>query len=69
MRTGDDEEEVIKEQKEEMTEEEIRIEEVIEVIRVLKRGKPEGHGNIPAEMLQNMGKNGLSLLTVLFNKI
>ena len=36
---------------------------------MLKRGKAAGHDNITAEMLQNMGENGLEMLTELFNKI
>ena len=49
--TGDEEEDDIKEQKEEMRDEGIRIEEVIEAIHMLKRGKAAGHDNITAEML------------------
>ena len=63
--TGDDEEEDIKEQKEEMRDEGIRIEEVIETIHMLKRGKAAGHDNITADMLQ---ENGLEMLAELFNK-
>ena len=48
---GDEEEDDIKEQKEEMRDEGIRIEEVIEAIHMLKRGKAAGHDNITAEML------------------
>ena len=56
---GDEEDDDIKEQKEEMRDEGIRIEEVIEAMHMLKRGKAAGHDNIIAEMLQNMGENGL----------
>ena len=66
---GDDEEEDIKEQKEKMGDEGTRIEEVIEAIYMLKRGKAAGNDNITAETLQNMGENGLEMLTELFNKI
>ena len=65
----DDDEEDIKEQKEETRNEGITIEEVIESIHMLKRGKVAEHDNITAEMLQNMGENGLEMLTELFNKI
>jgi len=51
----DDDEDDIKERKEEITDEGIRIEEVIEAIYMLKRGKAE-HDNITTEMLQKMGK-------------
>ena len=51
---GDDEEKDIGEQKEEMCDEGIRIEEVIEAIHMLKREKAAGQDNITAEMLQNM---------------
>ena len=64
---GDEEEEDIKEQKEEMKDEGIRIEEVIEAIQMLKGGKATGHDDITAEMLQNMGER--DMLTGLFNKI
>ena len=67
--TGDDEEAGIKEQKEEMRGEGMRIEEVIETVRMLKRGEAAEHDNITAEMLQNMGENGFEMLTELFNKI
>ena len=60
---GDDEEEDVEEQKEEMWDEGIRIEEV------LKRGTAAGHDDITAEMLQNMGENGLEMSTQLFDKI
>ena len=60
---GDVEEDDIKEQKEEMRDEGIRIEEVIEAIHMLKTGKAAGYDNITAEMLQNMGENGLEMLT------
>ena len=66
---GDDEEEDIMEQKEEMRGKGTRIKEVIDAIHLLKRGKVVGHDNITAEMLQNMGQNGLEMLTELFNKI
>ena len=63
---GNGKEEDIKEQTEEMRDEGIRIEEVIEAIHVLKRGKATGQDNITAEMLQNMGENGLEMLTEQF---
>jgi len=67
--TGNDEEEDIKEHKEEMRDEGIRIEEVIEGIHILKSGKAAGYENITAKMLQNTGENELEMLTELFNKI
>ena len=45
-RRMEDDEEDIKEQKEEMRDKGIRIEEVIEAIHMLKRGKAAGHYNI-----------------------
>ena len=55
--TGDDEEEDIEEQKEEMKDGGIRTEEVIDAIRVLKSEKAAGHDKITEEVLQNMGEN------------
>ena len=66
---GDDEEDDIKEQEEEMRDEGIRIEEVVEAIHMLKSGKAAGLDSITAEELQNVGTNGLEMLTELFNKI
>ena len=68
-RWGDDDKEDIEEQKEEMGDEGIKIEEFIEAKHVLKRRKSVGHDNITAEMLQIMEENGLEMLTELFNKI
>ena len=55
--TRDDEEEDIKEHKEEMRNEGLRIEEDIEATRMLKMEKAEGHDNVIAEMLRNMREN------------
>ena len=52
-----------------MRDKETRIEEVIEAIYMLKRGKEVGHDDITVEMLQNMGENALEMLTGLINKI
>ena len=38
-------------------------------IHMLKGGKAAGHDNITAEMLRNMGENGLEMLTELVDKI
>ena len=48
---------------------EIKVEEVKDSIRLLKRGKTAGHDGITAEMLKNMGRNGVDMLTKLFNRI
>ena len=66
---GNDEEQDIKEQKEEMRDKGTRIEEVIEAIHMLKRGKAAGHDYIAVEMVQNMGENVFEMLSELFNKI
>ena len=52
-----------------MRDEGIIIEEVTEAIHMSKRGIAAGRDNITAEMFQNMGENGLEILTGLFNKI
>ena len=48
---GNDEEEDIKEQKEETRDEGIRIEEVIKAIQTMKREEAAGHDNITAKTL------------------
>lgn len=47
----------------------IETEEVVEAIKTLKRGKAAGHDNITAEMIKNMGENGIEVMEELFNKI
>ena len=47
---------------------EIKMNEVQDAIRMLKRGKAAGHDEITPEMLKNLGRNGVELLTSLFNK-
>lgn len=46
----------------------IRIEEVITAVNYLKKGKAAGHDKINAEMLKNLGRRGIELLTKIFNK-
>lgn len=64
-----EEEENIQEQKEEMRDEAIIIEEVIEAVQMLKIGKVAEQDLITVEMLQNMGENRFEMLTELYNKI
>ena len=66
---GDEEEENIQEQKEEIKNEGIIIEEVTECVPMLKRGKTTGHDNTRAEMLQNIGENEFEMSTELYNKM
>ena len=49
--------------------EEIKVEEVQEAVRWLKRGKAAGHDGITPEMLKGLGKVGIDMLTELFNRI
>lgn len=46
---------------------EIKEEEVLESIKMLKRGKAAGNDEVTAEMLQNLGRNGIEVMTYLFN--
>lgn len=46
---------------------EITVEEVMEAMRRLKRGKTAGHDGITTEMVKNLDRNGVELLTQLFN--
>ena len=55
--TGDDRKEDTRKQKEEMRDEAIINEEVIDAVAMLKSAEVSGHGNIIAEMLQNIGEN------------
>lgn len=47
----------------------IEMEEVIEAIQWLKRGKAAGHDSLTSEMIKNMQENGMEVLTRLFNRI
>lgn len=46
----------------------IKIPEVINAIKIAKRGKSAGHDKINAEMLKLLGEHGIQALTVLLNK-
>lgn len=60
-----DEEEEIRKREKIITDDTILIEEVTEVVRLLKKGKAAGNDNITAEMSQNMGENRFEVLTEL----
>lgn len=49
-------------------EEQIEIEEVIEAIKLIKKGKSAGHDKITPEMAKSLGKNGIEVLTTIYNK-
>lgn len=46
----------------------IELTEVMEAVKMLKKGKAAGHDHITGEMLKNMGRRGLELLTEICNK-
>lgn len=50
-------------------EEEFSPNEIIEAIKMLKRGKAAGHDGITSEMLKLLGTNGIEMITTLMNKI
>ena len=47
----------------------ISSEEIAGVIKELPKGKACSNDNIPAELLQEMGENGIAIMTSLINKI
>ncbi|XP_030766848.1 uncharacterized protein LOC115890687 [Sitophilus oryzae] len=46
-----------------------KIDETVEAIKMLKKGKAAGHDNITGEMLKNLGESAVTVFTDLLNKI
>uniref|UniRef100_A0A1Y1M3Z3 Reverse transcriptase domain-containing protein n=1 Tax=Photinus pyralis TaxID=7054 RepID=A0A1Y1M3Z3_PHOPY len=47
----------------------IKLEEVMEAVKRLKRGKAVGHDGVSTEMVKNLGREGMEVVTALYNKV
>ncbi|CAH0546853.1 unnamed protein product [Brassicogethes aeneus] len=57
------------EEKEQNEQKEFNTKSVADAVKRLKRGKSAGHDGITAEMLTNLGNNGLEVLTQFINRV